>query len=147
MTYISFKPQQAREILLQEEFHRLITLERKRTERSRKPFMLMLLDTGSDLPSDKSPRLLADVLNALASSSRETDVIGWYATNAVVGVIYTEIEPSDRSSIVATTLARVSNALRKNLGLEEFHRVKLSFHLFPEDHISGPSTPSRPKVN
>ena len=36
------------DILPQEAFHKMITLERKRTERSRKPFLLMLLDTGSE---------------------------------------------------------------------------------------------------
>jgi len=135
------------DILPQEAFHKMITLERKRTERSRKPFLLMLLDTGSELPSDRSSRLLVDVLNALAASTRETDVTGWYARGAVVGVMYTEIAPGDRSSIVATMLARVSNSLRENLGLEQFHRVKLSFHLFPEDwDHEDPGRPSNPTL-
>ena len=135
------------DILPQEAFHKMITLERKRTERSRKPFLLMLLDTGSELPSDRNSRLLVDVLNALAASTRETDVTGWYATGAVVGVMYTEIAPCDRSSIVATMLARVSNSLRENLGLEQFHRVKLSFHLFPEDwDHEDPGRPSNPTL-
>lgn len=138
---------EATDILPQEAFHKMITLERKRTERSRKPFLLMLLDTGTELPSDKNSRLLTEVLKTLAVSTRETDVIGWYATGTVVGVMYTEIAPCDRSSIVATMLARVSNTLRANLGLEEFHRVKLSFHLFPEDwDHDGPGRPSNPTL-
>ncbi len=39
-----------RGILNAEDFRRMITLERKRSERSRKPFMLLLLDMGDDLP-------------------------------------------------------------------------------------------------
>jgi exopolysaccharide biosynthesis polyprenyl glycosylphosphotransferase len=137
----------AMDILPQEAFHKMITLERKRTERSRKPFLLMLLDTGSDLPSDRNSRLLVDVLNALSASTRETDATGWYATDAVVGVMYTEIATCDRSSIVATMLARVSNSLRENLGLEDFHRVKISFHLFPEDwDHDDPCRPSNPTL-
>ena len=138
---------EANDILPQEAFHKMITLERKRTERSRKPFLLMLLDAGSELPSDRNSRLLVAVLKSLAISTRETDAIGWYATGAVVGVMYTEIAPCDRSSIVATMLARVSNSLRENLGLEEFHRVKLSFHLFPEDwDHDDPGRPSNPTL-
>jgi exopolysaccharide biosynthesis polyprenyl glycosylphosphotransferase len=138
---------QTSDILPQEAFHKMITLERKRTERSRKPFVLMLLDTGTEHPSDKNARLLVDVLNALAASTRETDVTGWYATGAVVGVMYTEIAVCDRSSIVATMLARVSNSLRENLGLEQFHRVKLSFHVFPEDwDHDNPGRPSNPTL-
>jgi hypothetical protein len=41
-------------VLDAEAFQRMISLERKRTERSRKPFVLMLLDMGSCLPSAKS---------------------------------------------------------------------------------------------
>ena len=38
--------------LNEESFHRMIALERKRTERSRNPFLLMLLETGDSLESD-----------------------------------------------------------------------------------------------
>ena len=40
---------QDREILSQTAFHRVISIERRRTERSRKPFLLMLLDMGNHL--------------------------------------------------------------------------------------------------
>jgi lipopolysaccharide/colanic/teichoic acid biosynthesis glycosyltransferase len=136
-----------REILSQDAFHRMITLERKRTERSKKPFLLILLDTGNEFATDKNSRLLRDVLAALAASTREIDITGWYATGVVVGVMFTEIAPVDRSSIVGTMLARVSNALRDNVGLEAFHRIKLSFHLFPEDwDHDGPGRPSNPTL-
>lgn len=48
-----------REVLNEETFRRMISIERKRTERSRKPFLLMLLDTGNRQESEKkwkSPR-------------------------------------------------------------------------------------------
>ena len=45
-------PVEDRGVLNEEAFHRMISLERKRTERSRKPFLLMLLDTGNPLPSN-----------------------------------------------------------------------------------------------
>ena len=44
-------PVQEPSILNEEAFHRMISLERKRTERSRKPFLLMLLDMGDGLGS------------------------------------------------------------------------------------------------
>ncbi len=37
------------EILQEETFHNMLTLERRRAERSRKPFVLMLLDAGGFL--------------------------------------------------------------------------------------------------
>ena len=38
-------------------FQRMISLERKRSERSRKPFLLALIDTGTCLPADKNGRV------------------------------------------------------------------------------------------
>ena len=122
-----------RTVLSEESFHRMISLERKRTERSRKPFLLTLIDTGTCLPSEKNGKVLSKILCALSFATRETDVTGWYKTNSVVGVMFTEIVAEDKRSIVSTMLARVSRSLRNNLDSEEFSQISISFHLFPED--------------
>jgi len=70
-------------VLDEDSFHRMIALERKRTERSRKPFVLMLLDAGNFLPSDKTGRVLTNLLSALSLSTRETDVTGWKLAAAI----------------------------------------------------------------
>ena len=41
-----------RDILGEEAFHRMISHERRRTERSHKPFLLMLLDMGDVMSAD-----------------------------------------------------------------------------------------------
>ena len=120
-------------ILNADAFRRMITLERKRSERSRKPFMLLLLDMGDRLPSEKNGKILGKILSALAGSTRDTDVTGWYANHCVVGVMFTEIATGDSSSVPTTIIARVTETLRKNLTLEQFNKVSLSFHVFPED--------------
>jgi lipopolysaccharide/colanic/teichoic acid biosynthesis glycosyltransferase len=121
------------DVLNEESFQKMISLERKRTERSRKPFLLMLLDMGNCLPSDKNGRTLQKTLSALSVTTRETDVTGWYKNNSVVGVMFTEIGIEDRSSIVSTMLTRISEALRRDLSLEQINQINISFHLFPED--------------
>ena len=60
-------PVEERGILNEGAFHRMISLERKRTERSRKPFLLMLLDMGSGLRSDNNNKALDKILSALVS--------------------------------------------------------------------------------
>jgi hypothetical protein len=66
-------------ILLNEEaFHGMISLERKRTERSQRPFLLMLVDVDGIQASDHSSETLGKLLCALSLSIRETDVNGWY---------------------------------------------------------------------
>jgi lipopolysaccharide/colanic/teichoic acid biosynthesis glycosyltransferase len=136
-----------RGVLNEESFHRMISLERKRTERSRKPFLLMLLDTGDCLPSDRNGKVLGKILAALAIATRETDVTGWYRDSAVVGVMFTELGIEDRSSIVSTMMTRVSETLRANLSFEQFNQISISFHLFPEDWDHElPQRPSNPAL-
>ena len=112
-------------------FRQMIAVERKRTERSRQPFLLMLLDAGSYSPSNSN--VLGQVLSALSLVTRDTDVTGWYETSSVVGVMFTEISTDDRSSIVSTVMDRVSETLKNSLGPQGFSQLSISLHVFPED--------------
>jgi exopolysaccharide biosynthesis polyprenyl glycosylphosphotransferase len=129
-------------ILAEEHFQRMICLERKRAERSGKPFLLMLLDTGKALSGER--KLLENMLSALSLSTRDTDVTGWYQQNTVVGIMFTEIAVDMKKSILATMLLRVSGALRDCLTLEQFSQISISFHLFPEDWDEH-QTPRHPR--
>jgi len=120
-------------ILYEEAFLRMIAIERKRTERSRIPFLLMLLDMGEGLPSEKSGRTLDKILSALAASTRETDVTGWYKNDCVVGVMFTDIAGKGQPSLLSTMISRVSETLRDHLNLEQFSQIRISFHVFPDD--------------
>ena len=128
-----------RTILNEEAFRRMISLERKRSERSRKPFVLMLLDMGDRVPSGKNGKVLEKIASALSLTTRETDVTGWYTSNSSVGVMFTEIGFDDRSATLSTMITRVSDTLRGNLTFEQFNQVSISFHVFPEgwDHEPG----------
>jgi len=118
----------------------MISLERKRSERTQRPFVLLLMDTGRTQPTEKNGRILLDILSALLSATRETDVMGWYETNSAVGVMFTEIT-LENNLILSTILARISDVLRDRLTTEQFSQIKFSFHLFPEEW--DPSNPER----
>ena len=122
-----------RNVLGEEAFHRMISIERKRTERSRKPFLLMLLDCGSSNGTRKSGKALEEVVAALLASTRETDITGWYADGVVIGVMFTDLVFDDKSTILSTMLSRVSATLRDNLTFEQFNQISISFHFFPDD--------------
>ena len=122
-----------RTVLNEPSFQRMISLERKRSERSQRPFLLALIDTGTCLPADKNGRVLNNIVSALSLATRETDVTGWYKSNSVVGVMFTEIIAGDKYSIVSTMLTRVSSSLQVKLSSEQFSQISISFHLFPED--------------
>ncbi len=129
-----------KEVLTEEVFRRMISLERKRSERTQRPFVLLLMDTGRTLPTEKNGRILLDILSALQTATRETDVMGWYAMNAAVGVMFTEITLQN-NLILSTLLARISDVLRGRLTNEQFSQIKFSFHLFPEEW--DPDNPER----
>jgi lipopolysaccharide/colanic/teichoic acid biosynthesis glycosyltransferase len=135
-----------RTVLGEETFHRMISIERKSTERSQKPFLLMMLDCGSRTGSKKNGKALEEVVAALLASPRETDITGWYASGVVIGVMFTDLVFDDKSAILSTMLARVSATLRDNLTFEQFNQISISFHFFPDDwdHESDgrPSNPA-----
>jgi lipopolysaccharide/colanic/teichoic acid biosynthesis glycosyltransferase len=136
----------AREVLNEEAFQRMVAVERKRTERSRKPFLLMLLDAGNHQGSGRNGKALDSIVPALLLSTRETDVTGWYKDRATVGVIFTGLLADDKNSILSTILTRVSTTLRDKLTFEQFNQVSISFHFFPDDwdhDVSGrPNNPA-----
>lgn len=136
-----------RTILREDAFRRMISLERKRSERSRKPFLLMLLDMGEHLHSQQNGKTLEGILAALTLSTRETDATGWYTNNSVIGIMFTEIGFEDRSGVVSTLINRVGETLRNNLTFEQFNQVSISFHVFPEDWDSTDGRrPSNPRL-
>lgn len=128
----SESPEQ-REVLNEGTFKRMISIERKRTERSRTPFLLMLLDMGNQQASAKNGKALDSIVSALVASTRETDVIGWYKSRSTVGVMFTGLAVVDKNSLLSTMLTRMSATLRDNLTFEQFSQISISFHFFPDD--------------
>lgn len=121
-----------KEVLNEEVFRRMISLERKRSERTQRPFVLLLMDMGRTQRTEKNGRILLDILSALQSATRETDVMGWYEANSAVGVMFTEIT-LENNLILSTILSRISEVLSGRLTSEQFSQIKFSFHLFPEE--------------
>ena len=121
------------EVLNEEMFKRKIAIERKRTERCKDPFLLMLLQADAHSDSKRGGKSLENVLAALLPATRETDVIGWYKDQTVIGVMFTGLAVCDKSTVLSIILKRVSTALRKELTFEQFSQISISFHFFPDD--------------
>ena len=120
-------------VLNGESFQRMLALERRRSERSRKPFLLMLVDLGERLPSASNGKASNDIVSALSLATRVTDIIGWYRDDSVIGILFTEVVIEDRSSIMGTMMTRISTMLGKALSPEQLNQVSISLHLFPEE--------------
>jgi lipopolysaccharide/colanic/teichoic acid biosynthesis glycosyltransferase len=125
-------------------FLRLLTLERKRAERSGRTFLLIVLDSSQLFAQSRTA--MARVTSALCSSIRETDLIGWHRQDSAVGIILTELGSADRSAIRRTLLDTLTSTLRERIGAEQASQILISFHFFPGEHEGpkvGPSADSK----
>jgi exopolysaccharide biosynthesis polyprenyl glycosylphosphotransferase len=115
------------------EFRRTIAIERKRTERSKSPFLLMLLEVAGGKDSKRKGETLDAAVSALLLSSRDTDIVGWYRDGAIVGVMFTGLVGTDKSAIANMIIERVSSTLKEELTLEQYEQISISIHFFPDD--------------
>jgi lipopolysaccharide/colanic/teichoic acid biosynthesis glycosyltransferase len=129
-------------LLAEDAFTTMLSLERKRTARSQRRFVLMLLESSTLLKGGNNLETLDKVLFALSRSTRETDIKGWYKEGCVLGVIFTEIGAAEGKSVANALLTKVINALCGTLGIEHINEIRLSFHVFPEySSEEGPGVP------
>lgn len=128
-------------------FKRMIAMERKRTERNKEPFLLMLLEHGNNRNGGKTEKALEGAMSAMRNCTRETDVLGWYKDQTVAGAIFTGLTIDDKNVILSAILSKVSAALRRELSAEQFDQISFSFHFFPDDwDHDGPGSPSNPTL-
>ncbi len=136
-----------REVLGEADLNRMIAIERKRTERSNQPFLLMLLEADAHRSSSKNPSALDSIVSSLLKSIRDTDVIGWYKERETIGVIYTGFALDSGNSVMSMILSRVSLTLGEALTSDQFGQVSISLHYFPDDWEDGGSgRPSNPAL-
>jgi lipopolysaccharide/colanic/teichoic acid biosynthesis glycosyltransferase len=123
-------------------FRRMIAIERKRTERSMSPFLLILLECVGAQSVKKHKATLDSATSALLLSSRDTDLVGWYKNGEIVGAMFTGLVVNDKREVLDTFLTKVTKSLRNELSEEQFNQIRISFHLFPDDWDH--ETPGRP---
>src|SRR5260370_5276775 len=125
------------EILAEETFHSMLILERRRAERSRKPFVLMLLDASAFAETGAANHLMSQVASVLLKCTRETDLIGWHENHAILGVIFTEISLEFKNPITEILHTKVVNALHDEVNPEIISNLVVTVHLFPESGDRG----------
>jgi len=123
------------------QFHHMLCIERKRTERSKKPFLLLLLDISSLIAKDHHKQILKKIKSALSSSLREADISGWFDDNKTIGVICTEIVFINANSIEGI-IRKIYDRCCERLDPQLVKKLNVSFHVYPETHgdvsIKGP---------
>lgn len=119
-------------ILSEESFHSTLTRERRRAERSRKHFVLMLLDSHAVHKNGNTATLIGQLASVVTSVTRETDVVGWYEQGEILAVIFTEINVEGEVPITDALHSKVMKALRENLDAHVVRHLVVTVHLFPQ---------------
>src|ERR1700682_1961004 len=131
----------ARSLLSEDAFVSMLYLERRRAERAQKRFVLMLVDVKRALDDGQKNRTLSKIASALTNSTRETDILGWYLENNLIGVIATELGDSSPKIVNDRLLAKVRSAFQQIVGKEKSSMISVSFHFYPEEFGEGESNP------
>jgi hypothetical protein len=121
----------------EEAFRYFLAIERKRSERSGRPVLLLLVDLV-DLreQSGVSGRIDAWVARKLFSGLwlclRETDVVGWYREERVAGAVLAEPRDGARTEVSRVVVPRVRQVLSERLPVDVARRIQVHVHHHPE---------------
>ena len=119
-------------ILDERGFVRTLCLERKRTERTGRPILLVMISAGQTLKRE-GEELISGISQAVASSIRETDTFGWYEEGKILAVLFTEIGSCDEN--VSLIASKLEGALQDTLNPKEFGAVDIKFRVFPNEAV------------
>jgi lipopolysaccharide/colanic/teichoic acid biosynthesis glycosyltransferase len=124
-------------IYVEEYFGELLRVERKRSERSTNPFMMMLFDISTLEESGEKEEITKKIIGALQSSIRDIDLMGWYNYQTVIGVVFREMKPGHGSSkkIRDIVMRRIYENIGNYFSIEQMKQVLVSCHSFPESNV------------
>ena len=152
------EPRTARRHVMNEEvFRTVLVRERKRSDRSNQPFIVLLLsqelNTGAGAPSAWD-----GAIEALMSTKRETDVLGWFERGTTIGLVVPDIHAAP-SSVARELEARVRTELGKRLDGSSVSGFALQLHvhdahkttaedegLWPVEALLEKTAPREPRV-
>jgi lipopolysaccharide/colanic/teichoic acid biosynthesis glycosyltransferase len=118
-------------------FMRLLHIERRRTERSGRAFVLLLIELKS-LTSYSlwhQTLLIKNVLRALRVWRRQSDITGWYKTHAAIGVIFTELQEGE--GVAKKIVEKIHAELQVRLTPEQLATLTVTAHTYPHPDPSA----------
>lgn len=112
----------------EEIFREMLVMERKRTGRSKMPFLFVSINIEDSKIAKYGGFLSKKIKRFINSSTREVDIKGWYDRYHAIGIIYTEYNPVGKETI----LAKIRSGLNLSFGTELASGMTISYSAFPE---------------
>jgi lipopolysaccharide/colanic/teichoic acid biosynthesis glycosyltransferase len=127
----------ARMVIGEDTFMSMLYLERRRAERAQKRYVLLLVDVKDAISDKQKIRTVQTITQTLCEITRETDLIGWYVKDHLIGVIATEIGKASSKEVRERISAKFRGAFLQALGQRKASQITVSFHFFPEEREDG----------
>jgi lipopolysaccharide/colanic/teichoic acid biosynthesis glycosyltransferase len=116
-------------LYIQSYFRTMLNFEIRRTERSKNPFLLVLISIEESIINSIDRITLQKFRETFDAITRETDIKGWYRENRTIGIVYTDMSSQNRDLI----LKKVKDGLRKVFGHSIPQNAFIKTYLYPED--------------
>jgi lipopolysaccharide/colanic/teichoic acid biosynthesis glycosyltransferase len=134
-------------LLPQQVFVRTLSRERSRTERSRKPFVLMLLNVAGLGKNGAKAHALRRLMPTLVKATRDTDTLGWFEDQTTIGIIFTEFGDASMQSVPEALVTRLIAGMGRRLNAEEVAKIEITCHVYPEQTPrQKPPAPTNPSL-
>jgi lipopolysaccharide/colanic/teichoic acid biosynthesis glycosyltransferase len=118
-------------ILTEELFRGILSRERKRSDRSRRPFGLLLVGLPTTNGPSSTGKQSDAALDALLTVTRDTDIVGWVKARALVGVIVPDLGEHDIAKACDEFRARYRRELAERSDSEVARGVSILVHTYP----------------
>lgn len=132
------------QVMPEEIFLGILCLDRKRAERSGNKLALILLDAEDAREHPRKQRILDGIVRAANAARRETDPAGWYRRDAVLGIIFAEIDEANSRSTTKILIEKVKEALQAHLSPTDLQYVHMTLHIFAGDSDTNERHGSEP---
>jgi exopolysaccharide biosynthesis polyprenyl glycosylphosphotransferase len=117
-------------------FVNFLKFERKRSERSGRPFILVVIGLKGFPRTTERREFVKGITRVLFSTTRDIDMKGWYKHNESIGIILNEISSRNAKNVQVDQQyipRKICENLTQDLGLGRFERLEISCQIFPGD--------------
>jgi hypothetical protein len=116
----------------QEAFRYFLAHERRRSKRSNRPFLLLLVDLQQQQMNGRlEPSVAAKLFDGLSEGLRDTDVIGWYHEGRVAGAVLTHVEDASSTDVSGEIRGRLTSLLNASLPRAIAARLQVRLYQLP----------------
>jgi hypothetical protein len=111
----------------EEALRHFLAIERKRAERFRRPFPVLLVDLKQQPGASAvfNPAVAYKLFSSLWCCLRDTDIVGWFRTDRVAGAVLTQISEGSQVEVARRVARRVTLALCSGLPMDIAANIRI----------------------